>query len=357
MKHSECSSDKNFIRNSNSLQIIQSSELSEEESGDTIKQKSTQTELLQPRNPFLIGNGVSNNHQPANGYKSKKNGNSLKEAVDKTFITRNLFMFLLTEQATSKYEIGVNSKSYFEAFSGKRIASIQFRRLSPFGPTLQDTTLTVSTWIERTGNQLHVNTTKNKLRSQLLFKEGEIVNPVLMAENEKIIRDLSYIEDVAIVLSPSKLIKDEIDVIIISKDRFEYGFTLEVSPHHSDFSVFNVNMFGIGHRFTTGIATHDAIEPNVGGFFSYRVDNIDGKFINTSVAYYDTYRRNSLNFNIEKQFLSSETRYAGGLFLERAFRSNYIAYKHPIMLDSTKQYHTFRQIFIPGIFKQSLFFG
>jgi hypothetical protein len=303
-------------------------------------------ELLKPRNPFLIGNGTNGNHKPTNGYRAKKNGNSLKEIVDKTFITRNLFMFLLTDHATPKDEIEVTSNSYFEAFSGKRIASIKITRLSPFGPTLQDTTLTVSTWIERTGNKLHANTTKSKLYSQLLFKVGEIVDPVLMAENEKIIRDLSYIEDVAIVLSPSKLIKDEVDVIIISKDRFEYGFTLEVSPHHSDFSVFNVNMFGIGHRFTTGISTHDAIEPNVGGFFSYRVDNIDGKFINTSVAYYDTYRRNSLNFNIEKLFLSSETRYAGGLYLERAFRSNYIAYKHPIMLDSTLAY--FRSDFWQG---------
>ena len=274
---------------------------------------------------------------PINSIKYKQ---SLNELIIKNNFAKNIMGYFLTSSGTTINNTGVESNSYFKIFEGKKIASIRFVKLHPFGTSIHDTTLVADRWIEKAGNRLHMNTVEYKLRMQLQFHEGEKVMPQLMAENEKLLRDRNYIEDVAIRLVPVVDNPDEVNVIIISKDKFEYGVNAGVSPDNSNLEVVNENMFGLGHRLIVGMAQKNAYLPEVGVYSSYHVDNLFGKFINSTIGFSDTYIKKDWNISVERQFLTSLEENVGGALFDNVSSYNYIAEDHPIALDTTVAYTT-----------------
>ncbi len=264
--------------------------------------------------------------------------NKLNDLVIKNNFSKNLLGYFIASQHSTLVQSGVRSISLFKQFDGKKIVSIRFIRLHPFGTSIQDTSLVATRWIERTGNQLHMNTTKNKLRMQLLFKVGDHVNPLLMAENEKLMRDLSYLEDVSFRLEPVESNPDEVNVIVTSKDKFEYGINMSFNADNSDVEIFNENVFGLGHQLNVGMAQKNAYLPEMGIYLSYHVNNLFGRFINSTVGFSDTYLKKGWNISAEKTLLTSRDKNAGGGAFEHISKYNYIAEDHPIRLDTTVAY-------------------
>ena len=135
---------------------------------------------------------------------------------------------------------------------------------------------------------------------QLLFKVGDHVNPLLMAENEKLMRDLSYLEDVSFHLEPVESNPDEVNVVVISKDKFEYGINMSFNADNSDVEIINENVFGLGHQLNVGMAQKNAYLPEMGIYLSYHVNNLFGRFINSTVGFSDTYLKKGWNVSAEK---------------------------------------------------------
>lgn len=270
--------------------------------------------------------------------KNKGGLNTIKEKAANNFITRNLLSILVPDSQDSRKKLEVNSTLYFEPYANRKIASIRIKQLDVFGPTFQDTTLIAKEWLTRTANSLHVKTVERKLRNQLLFSVGEKVRPVLMADNEKIIRDLPYIRDVAITITPSKHFPDEVDVLVLIKERFEYGFVADINPPVSQFEIYDDNMFGIGHQFSVKLVNHQDFQPKWGGELAYSLSDIAGKFVNGSVGLINTYRKSSRNMALEKKFVSTDVKNAGGVYVERTYRDNYITPYNIARLDTAVSY-------------------
>lgn len=277
-------------------------------------------QILSPRYPYSV---PDTSVQKAI-IKTHRRMNNLQEIADKYFITRNLLHFLTDTPAESKPKVGITSESYYEAYSGKRIASLRFKRLDPFGTSLEDTTLTALSWIGRNANRLHMNTPRGILRKHLLFREGDNINPLVMAENEKILRDLPFIEDVSIVVNPSLAVPGDVEVIVITKALFEYAANISVSTTDSKFEIINQNMFGLGHQFRVGVITSTEEDPAIGPNITYNINNIDGHFTNFLLNYSNHFRENRWNLGIERNFISSGNLFAGGLNIENVFRSRRI---------------------------------
>ena len=268
-----------------------------------------------------------------------KNGlTTLKSKGENNFLTRNFFSLIIRENQTQKAQMGVNSSLYFAPFAGRKINKIRILQLDIFGPTLQDTLREASGWIERRGNSFHMKTTERKLWGQLLFNEGELVNPQLMAENEKFIRDLPYIQDVAITLSSSKEEPGSVDVVVIIKERFEYGISGNVSSTSTDWELTNQNMFGLGHQFSA-LADYNPTEArNWGGSFNYQISDVDRKFLKIGIGYTNDYRKTGWNAFLEKRFIASREDWAGGIALERVFSDHYLTPYSYTRLDTAAAY-------------------
>ena len=296
------------------------------------------SKILPPRISLLKASYTDTAKLVTVGLNSKKK--RLDQLVIKNSFTKNILGYFITFQPTSVVQPGVKSISYFSQFEGKKISSIRFIRLHPFGSSLSDTTIVASKWIQKAGNRLHMNTVKSKLGMQLLFKVGERLNPLLLAENEKLMRDLSFLEDVTFLVQTDEQNPDEVKVVVISKDKFEYAASLSLSPDNSDVEIVNENMFGLGHRLNVGMAQKNAYFPQMGIYFSYGINNILGTFINTTIGYSDTYKKKGWSFSLEKGFLTSLEENAGGFSFEKVSSYNHIAPDHPIELDTTIAYQS-----------------
>jgi hypothetical protein len=303
---------------------------------DTIRNQSSPAPCILVNKPASLKPAYYNTTQLVSII--SKSEKRLDQLVIKNNFTKNMLGYFITSQQTSLVQSGVKSISYFSQFEGKRIIDIRFFLMDPFGTSMSDTTLVTKQWIEKTGNRLHAITTRSKLRMQLLFKTGDLVNPLLMAENEKLMRDLNYLEDVSIILEPVGNNSEDVKVVVITKDKFEYAFNLNLSTNFTDVELINENMFGLGHRFNIGMAQQNSYLPQMGLYFSYRVNNILGRFINSTFGYSDTYLKKGWNISAEKEFLTSMEENAGGFSLENISKYNRISENHPISLDTTIAY-------------------
>jgi len=269
----------------------------------------------------------------------KKNSlSTLKSKGENNFITRNLFSLIIKDGQPLKGQMAVNSSLYFAPFAGQRIGNIRFKQLDVFGTSLQDTLKQAKGWVEKSANILHMKTTERKLRMQLLFNSGEKVNPQLMAENEKVIRDLPYIQDVAIVLSPSEKVKEEVDILVIVIGKFEYGMSGNLGTNSSEVEIVDQNMFGLGHQFSAKMVYKKPEKPNWGGSIKYEISDLGGRFIRTGLEYTNTYRKNGLNAYLDKRFLASKVDWAGGVSLERVFSDQYLTPYAYTRLDTAASY-------------------
>lgn len=300
-------------------------------------------EYIKPRytklNPLGTGIDTIRKSSDTNIDILKKNSLSeLKSKGENNFITRNLFSLIIKDNQSLKGQMAVNSSLYFSSFFGKKIGNIRFLQLDVFGTTLQDTLQKATGWFEKTANALHVKTIERKLRNQLLFASGEKVNPKLMAENEKFIRDLPYIQDVSIILSPADSNPDVVDVLVIIIEKFEYGISLNLGSESSGLGIIDQNMFGLGHQFSASMVYYEPQKPNWGGSIKYEISDLGGKFIRTGLVYTNTYREAGWNAYLDKQFIASKVDWAGGVSLERVFSDYYLTPYSYTRLDTAASY-------------------
>ncbi len=212
-------------------------------------------------------------------------------------------------------------------FSGKHIGAIRFNILDPFGPSFQDTTLEAKTSVGRLGNRLHVNTRVKVLERYLLFKSGDILDPYVIADNERIIRELGFIEDVRIILVPDPLLKDQVDVLIIAKDRWPVGLDGEMGPPtRGKVKLFSKNILGSGQE-TSHSLYWNTEKPNIWGYEgSYKFNNLFGSFTDATLRYADIFEQHLYELRLRKKFMTPETRLAGGLILKHETNDALILY-------------------------------
>lgn len=268
-----------------------------------------------------------------------KNGlTTLKSKGENNFLTRNFFSLIVKDIQPAKGQMGVNSTRYFAPFAGMEIGKIRILQLDVFGPTLLDTVRIGSGWFEKTGNKFHVKTMERKLRDQLLFNSGECLNPQLMAENEKFIRDLPYIQDVAITITTPGVEAGTVDIVIIIKERFEYGISGNVSSNSTDWEISDQNMFGLGHQLTLLMNYNPSEFNKWGGGFKYQISDIDRKFMNIGIGYNDDFRKKGWNSYIEKRYIASREDWAGGVVLERVLSDHFATPYSYTRLDTSVSY-------------------
>ncbi len=269
----------------------------------------------------------------------KINGlSNFKTKGDRNFLSRNLLAAIIRENKSTKELLGVNSSLYFTEYNGKKIGKIRILQLDIWGPTLQDTLGKTTQWLSKVGNRIHTKTTEKRLMSQLLFNPGELINPKLMAENEKFIRDLPYIQDVAITLSYSKVEPETVDVLVIIKEKFEYGLRGDLNKDNQELELTDQNMFGLGHQFSARGDYYPNEINKWGGSFNYHISNLDRKFIQIGLEYTDDYRKNELITFVEKRFIASKEDWAGGINVDRVFSDHFATPYSYTRLDTAVSY-------------------
>ena len=258
---------------------------------------------------------------------------SLEYRAGKSRVTGWIYDMLVSSPSPQLDEKAIALK-YFQSFEGMLIERIDIKPLDVFGPTLTDTTRQTDKWIEKAANSIHTNSNLKTIQRQLLFKIGDAIDPELMVENERIIRQIPYLKDVRFMIEPDRLYPAFAVITVLTKDRFSWGASGGVSGTKSgDVEVYNKNVLGIGHEFSIRFVGHLEKEPNAGFETYYRINNIAGRFMNIDLGYLNTYLREGVVFNLQKPFITNEIRWGYGLTASRLFRTSKITEDHPIELE------------------------
>jgi hypothetical protein len=214
---------------------------------------------------------------------------------------------------------GTSDASYIQ-YAGKRIRKIVIQRLNVFGADINNPSSDNTSKIENILNKTHFNTNENIIRKNLLFSEGQMISPLELSDNERILRQLPYIDDARIIVIPVS--DDEADVVVITKDVYSLGgsYTYKGLDKGSA-SIFDKNIFGIGHEFGFDVP-FDNSKPNSPGFgVHYVADNIAKSFINLNVNYLNGLGIKTYGFDLSRKLVSSTTKYAGGISVRQMYIS------------------------------------
>jgi len=186
--------------------------------------------------------------------------------IDSTFINLNKYA-----QQVAKYE-------------GKRIRSIQIEQ-KHFGASIINPANLKKDALTKFADKLHNKTNENIIRKNLFIHEQEILDPLVIAYNEKWLRDLPYIQDARILAALSKVDTNEVDIYIITKDIFPFGGSFNIrnaDSYTSTFSTENAN--DGGNAFTLSHNFDKKRSINAGWGFDYINRNLQGSFTDITIG-------------------------------------------------------------------------
>lgn len=184
-------------------------------------------------------------------------------------------------------DIPVKVENPFLKYKGKVIRSVETIRLG-FEYNFDDTTRVKDNFGIDVGKLFHKNTTDNVIRNNLFFKKGQRLYPYLLADNERYLRDITYIRDARILVEYAEGSTDSVDVLVLTKDVFSIGAKVLISSkERGRGEITEENFLGSGTRLQFSSYFEDQRFPKtgIGGELIRR--NIGGSFIDWVSGYKD----------------------------------------------------------------------
>ena len=246
---------------------------------------------------------------------------SLKAKASKNQLTKRLYNFIVIHHDTiyKKQFTGTSEASYIN-YTGKKIRKIVIQRLNVFGVDINNPSSGNPKKIENILNKTHFNTNESIIRKNLLFSEGDKIAPLVLSDNERILRQLPYIDDARILVVPVS--DEEADIVVFTKDVYSLGgsYTYEGLSKGS-VSIFDKNIFGMGHEFGIEMPFDSKADDSPGFGIHYIADNIAKSFINLNVYYLNCLGERTYGFDLSRKLVSSTTKYAGGISVKQMYTS------------------------------------
>lgn len=179
----------------------------------------------------------------------------------------------------------IKNEEVFNRFRGKIIRQIRVEKLS-FDKSVNDTIKVQRRLINDISDALYTGTTNKTILRNLFFVTGDTLYPYLIADNERFLRELSYLQDAKIIATEVQEDPDAVDITILWKDLFPIGGSAEVGSLKTiSLEVNNDNLFGSGDRIQfRGLYDLDR-RPDFGSGFEYIKRNIGGSFLNLMFGY------------------------------------------------------------------------
>jgi hypothetical protein len=196
------------------------------------------------------------------------------------------------------------------------IRNIKLNKLDVFGPSVYSPDRKTTTWLGKTGNNIHIKTRDIIIKNHLLFNKGEFIDPYVLADNERILRELPYIEDARIIIENISPTGDSADIVVITKDNFSKGADITTADLKNIYiDIWDNNLAGTGHELNNTYFTNPDKLPESGIKGFYNIRNIGGSFVNSKISY-AAFGNRSYIIDVWRDFFTQRTRYAGEVYYE-----------------------------------------
>lgn len=200
----------------------------------------------------------------------------------------NIFAFALnavSRQPADTAIIRTKAEAPFLPYQGKIIRHISFKEFG-FDQPFTDTTARTKYFGTRLLNKLHRKTREWVLRDNLLLQENVPLDAFRVADNERYYRSLEFIQDARILVKKVPGTKDSVDLVIVTKDLFSLtGALNSISPGDYQIAAGDVNVMGMGQKFSVSTLLQNNRSPGFGYSLLYSKTNIRHSFVNLQMGY------------------------------------------------------------------------
>jgi hypothetical protein len=244
---------------------------------------------------------------------------TLKQRASKKNLTKRIYdLVVISPQPIENKKITISSDENFKRYAGKTIKSIQIIRLDVFGTNIDNPAAVNTSKSNNLLNKTHMNTNERIIRKNLLFSAGDTLSPLTLSDNERILRELSFISDSRIIVVPVS--DEEVDIIVLTKDVYSLGAVYDYGGFKKGtLTVFEKNILGTGHEFGIKIP-FDSRKPDSPGFGgNYTINNLWKSFIDLNADYLTGLGTTTYGLSINRKFVSATTKYAGGVLVRQMY--------------------------------------
>jgi hypothetical protein len=234
------------------------------------------------------------------------------------------------------------SEKSFELYKDYIIRKIAIQHYG-FEVNFSDTTNRVNYLGTKILNTLHTDTREEVIRHNLFIRENTKLNPYKIADNERFLRTIEYIQDARIIVIPIPE-TDSVDLVVITKDLFSLTGSVEaLTFRKAQFGIAEANFMGLGQRIELNSIWQSSRKPKTGFDVGYKVQNIAGTFFRSSIRYSTmaqgiTEEENAFIVQIDRPLVSPYSKMAGGMEFRLASSIN--AHQKPDSVFQRYQYNS-----------------
>lgn len=231
---------------------------------------------------------------------------------------RRLYKALVSEDTRNADTIQVEKTlakeiSYYEPFEGERINAIYIHRQNIFKDEYS------ASDYRTLANSVHMITRENKIRRNLLFKEGERLSASLFAQNEQLLRSLGYLSDADIEII-RQAEGEGVDVYIITRDAWSIGLSIRSAPLSRRYiDLYDNNIIGSGNRLDIRTYVNYKGDKYGGNMLDFHAPNLWGSFFKLDVKVGVGYEEHHYGVKMGKEFIRSSDFMVGGTIEDKKY--------------------------------------
>lgn len=249
--------------------------------------------------------------------KSKSFYDSLYLKSKNNNLYSELYKLVLSNASDDQVKSAIDpvfSQSPFESYYGKTIENISFVQVDLLEGSVDDTSKMAFTNIGLLLNKTHIDTREWVLREYLLFESGDKLIPGIIADNERVIRELPGIQDARIIVTPNQKDSSKVDVLVVSQDLFSFIPTASFSSiNKMDVGFRNVNTLGLGYEFSGKLLYDNEFDNKYGLEVNATYHNILSSFVDGQVLFHNAFETDKLSFEFKRDFISPQIKWGGAL--------------------------------------------
>ncbi len=208
--------------------------------------------------------------------------------------------------------------NYYAIYKDRIVKSIKIERVAVLDGNVFDTASVNTSAVGRFLNSTYEPTRERIVRNNLKFRENDLLNPRIFSDNERLLRDLSYIEDARIQVVPVENSVDSVTVLVVVKDRYPIGFGGKLNDYNAfEVEPYSRNFLGLGHNLGAIFEFNGSTDDKFGYGGYYGIDNVGGTFFNGEISYSRGVDKDYFGIKLSKPFVTTYTRVGGELLYEK----------------------------------------
>jgi hypothetical protein len=250
----------------------------------------------------------------------------LKEFAYRRGWSRQLYRAIFPRLPGGNIEVieAENSEARYKPREGRVIREVRVMVLPPFGTSVRDTSYARDStrWFEAVANSVHGRTAERLVRRHLTVGPGDRVVPFELVQNELLLKELSSVDDALIRVVEVPGDSTAVDLHVTCRDEFSWtGSGSTNFMYNAEIGIENRNLWGIGHLAGYEATYRGRKEHKWGHQASYAIQNLFSTRVDFRGNYQHTQENNLFTLELEREFLTSRTRWAGGAAFKRVYAS------------------------------------